>query len=420
MKKMNKYLLFIGLIMFACVVNVSAGVKYTRYECNELKDKDYPIRYHLMNHDPDPVCQYNEYITMTEFTKGDTSSYWLLGGDGHKLENPSSFSDHYPNFIVVVGKNDIDWYGADTIEAARNEFRSHWVPEGIFINENYLKQLKNEVKDFDTAVYKTCAYETYGDRSNIKLMFNKDGYYIESKTYLVKTISFSSNFMYTVHSSIKNNECPALQLCHKNIINGSHPEYYYTVYSDSMDEASSEIKCEWDSKTTSNGVSVCYTYETYKNDLEKYYSSGDKTNYNRLKTEISSMCKFVTSNRPYKDLCTQACMKFNDDIVKIEGTNTLSEDNCGFSNKMVIWIMNILRWVKYIIPVLLIVLSILDFIKAMAGEKDDDLKKAQKHFVTRLIVAVLIFIMPLIIEFVLNKMGFSAEDCGIKNIGLGK
>jgi hypothetical protein len=75
--------------------------------------------------------------------------------------------------------------------------------------------------------------------------------------------------------------------------------------------------------------------------------------------------------------------------------------------------MNILRWVKYIVPVLLIVLSMLDFIKAMAGEKDDELKKAQKHFTVRLIAAVLIFLIPFILEFIFDKMGFVYEGCGI-------
>ena len=60
-----------------------------------------------------------------------------------------------------------------------------------------------------------------------------------------------------------------------------------------------------------------------------------------------------------------------------------------------------------------ILLGIIDFIKAIVSEKDDEMKKAQGHFVKRLIAAALIFIIPFIIEFILNKMGFAANGCGI-------
>ncbi|MDO4963845.1 MAG: hypothetical protein Q4E75_07120, partial [bacterium] len=58
-------------------------------------------------------------------------------------------------------------------------------------------------------------------------------------------------------------------------------------------------------------------------------------------------------------------------------------------------------------------LGILDFIKAMSQDKDDEMKKAQKRFVIRLISAALIFILPFILEFILNKMGIDANGCGI-------
>ena len=54
-------------------------------------------------------------------------------------------------------------------------------------------------------------------------------------------------------------------------------------------------------------------------------------------------------------------------------------ETCGFSNRLIYWINNILKWVKYIVPALLIVLSILDFIKAMSSDKDDELSKAKKR-----------------------------------------
>jgi hypothetical protein len=86
---------------------------------------------------------------------------------------------------------------------------------------------------------------------------------------------------------------------------------------------------------------------------------------------------------------------------------------CGFSGRLLVWANNILRWIKYILPVFVIVLAILDFIKAIGADKDDEMKKAQKRFITRLIAAALVFIIPLIIEFILTKMGFGYDSCGL-------
>ena len=89
------------------------------------------------------------------------------------------------------------------------------------------------------------------------------------------------------------------------------------------------------------------------------------------------------------------------------------DNDCSISDRLIIWIANIVRWIKYIIPVAVMVLGILDFIKAISAGKDDEMKKAQGNFIKRLIAAALIFIIPLIIEFVLDKMGYASNGCGI-------
>ena len=109
---------------------------------------------------------------------------------------------------------------------------------------------------------------------------------------------------------------------------------------------------------------------------------------------------------------TNLCLKIQDYLPGIE----FNSGTCGFSQRLIHWIANIIRWVKYIIPVAVIVLGILDFIKAMSANKEDEMKKAQQRFIRRLIAAALIFIAPFIIEFVLDKLGFAANGCGIINL----
>lgn len=97
------------------------------------------------------------------------------------------------------------------------------------------------------------------------------------------------------------------------------------------------------------------------------------------------------------------------------GINKGNIGSCGFSARLLSWGRNIIKWVKYIIPVILIVLGILDFIRAVTKDKEEEMKKAQDRFVKRLIAAALIFIIPFILGFVLDKMGFGdyIDGCNV-------
>ena len=158
---------------------------------------------------------------------------------------------------------------------------------------------------------------------------------------------------------------------------------------------------------------------TFFNDKQSIIEGSDATDTEKYTAyiDLKDYCNIITAKQNYNNnpkSCLYRCLHITDYIDYYPGD---IPGECGFSGKLVAWIENILRWVKYIVPVILIVLSILDFIKAIASEKEDEMKKAQKHFTTRLIAAVLIFLMPILIEFILGKMGFDAESCGISNIG---
>ena len=62
----------------------------------------------------------------------------------------------------------------------------------------------------------------------------------------------------------------------------------------------------------------------------------------------------------------------------------------------------ILNVVKVIAPILVLVLGIIDFAQAIFSDNDDSLKKAQGKFVKRLLVAVLLFLLPIFVNFLLT------------------
>lgn len=136
--------------------------------------------------------------------------------------------------------------------------------------------------------------------------------------------------------------------------------------------------------------------------------------YNVAKENLKLFCKkIIEYGNVGLSRCLGLCLSLGKEpFFKVDFSNY----DCGFSGKLILFIGNIIRWVKYIIPIVVIMLGILDFIKAIVADKEDEMKKAQQRFIKRLIAAALIFIIPVILEFVLNKMGFNAMGCGIINL----
>ena len=71
---------------------------------------------------------------------------------------------------------------------------------------------------------------------------------------------------------------------------------------------------------------------------------------------------------------------------------------------------------KYAAIVVLFVLTIVDFAKATTSSKDDAVKKALQTAIKRLIIAVIIFFLPMLINFILDLLGIVTTDptCGIQ------
>lgn len=74
-------------------------------------------------------------------------------------------------------------------------------------------------------------------------------------------------------------------------------------------------------------------------------------------------------------------------------------------------IKELFGFIKIGIPVLLILMGSIDFVKGIIANDDQKIKKAQKDFVTRLIIGVVIFFVPSIITFLLSLIGI--ESCDI-------
>ena len=77
-----------------------------------------------------------------------------------------------------------------------------------------------------------------------------------------------------------------------------------------------------------------------------------------------------------------------------------------------------LKIIKISIPIILIGLGVVDFTKAVFADNEDTMKKAQKTFIKRLIIAIIIFLVPTFVSLLLNLANeiwptISPGTCGI-------
>ena len=82
----------------------------------------------------------------------------------------------------------------------------------------------------------------------------------------------------------------------------------------------------------------------------------------------------------------------------------------------VAWLLQkLLNYIKVLGPILVIVLSSVDFMKVIIKSDDDAMQKAGKKLGYRLILAALLFFIPTVVEVLLGIFGITSDPtCGIQ------
>lgn len=78
-------------------------------------------------------------------------------------------------------------------------------------------------------------------------------------------------------------------------------------------------------------------------------------------------------------------------------------------------VATIIKGIKIVVPILLIIWGMLDFAKSVVAKKEEDIKKYQKAFISRLISAVLVFLIVVIVQLVVNLLGGVEEESNDPN-----
>lgn len=82
----------------------------------------------------------------------------------------------------------------------------------------------------------------------------------------------------------------------------------------------------------------------------------------------------------------------------------------------VAWLLKkIFNWVKLLGPFIVLVMSSIDYSKVLLNGDDEEMKKAQKKLIVRLILAGALFLLPDLLKVVLNLFNITSNGiCGLE------
>ncbi len=106
-----------------------------------------------------------------------------------------------------------------------------------------------------------------------------------------------------------------------------------------------------------------------------------------------------------------------------QGGQTVSCGNIeGIPDRIPQITSTIVTFIQILVPIFLVVFGMLDFVKAVVAQKDDEIKKGQKMFLKRLLVGAFVFFILVIVKLVISLVAGSdasgiieCMDCFLSN-----
>ena len=439
MKK--RYLIYFMIFMFVLFVpkvTQAAECSYEVYECTNSENGYLSIA--NLDHTLSNYCsKYSEYTLKLSGKSGNiykgTKKLGQWGDFGGQEDLQNWDSSSCPNYVLTLHvSTGYDWYAYDDLSTAEDK-ASKTKATIIFIRSNLLTELKKNVEAFDTSVGITCPYtKKIGImEKHFEIDYNPQGYALEART-TDATSAGSGKDYYQISNAMKNKvylkdptKCEDVYVeldQQEDVGTMSNPKInnYYMIYADTADCYEDGGDCDKTDGTVSsdNGENKsCSTYEqrfeTYSNNYAECvnnYSNLDCEKATNIEIKMKIACENLFKKQTYGDSCLEFCLSLDREIAIVKQTNAKDYNNsqCGFSARVLNWLMKIIKWIRYIVPVLLIILSVMDFIKAVASDSEDEVRKVGAKFVKRLIVAALIFILPLLLDFILGIFNIPVKD----------
>ncbi len=248
---------------------------------------------------------------------------------------------------------------------------------GLVCNTNYATNYKNELNDYYTRTVNTAEVYNY-DWSNWKEMQANASENCASKT-------SKGDFVECYIDDAKNRSVNAYQAMTNE---GTYFEKATKAGCTKEDLAiDNDIKKVWNDlfqKLYDNGIIAEEAKEKLQNDLDEQMKKIEEAKDALFKATGLNELKATKSEKKETISCNELFGSASD------------EDSLM---SFIVWIFNILR---FLVPVILIILGSIDFGKVVLSNDKEAMSKALSTFVIRVIIAIAIFLLPTLISLILR------------------
>lgn len=170
------------------------------------------------------------------------------------------------------------------------------------------------------------------------------------------------------------------------------------------------------SSNTKETTAILQHFRSTENVLESAVGNLVKQNeYKEEEKEEPLSCKEFTNSKKDCEVNPYfSCMWVEGDGYSYCNVNDLQYIRCGDAfdiPKEVPPITSFLiNFLKILTPLILIVISMIDLIKAIASSKEDEMKKVQQTLIKRIAAAALVFFVIAIVQFVIKKVANNIKE----------
>lgn len=231
-------------------------------------------------------------------------------------------------------------------------------------NGQYTQEFYNSISSLDDSVK---AYYGLNDKNNVPKSNTRLGDF----TYTQKCPPYLVHFKNTNQAYVASSESDAMEILKIIWLTNSRKQGYITIEKKSGD-TDNDNKDPDASKYTS-----CASFGHSDCEHNKYFSCLWVEKYGH------SYCNF-------------------DNLTYVK-----CGDSWDIPDKLPSIISFIVNFIKIVTPIILVFVSVLSLLKAVANSKEDEMKKAQSTLIRRIIAAVIVFFIIQITQFVIFKV---AED----------
>lgn len=85
----------------------------------------------------------------------------------------------------------------------------------------------------------------------------------------------------------------------------------------------------------------------------------------------------------------------------------------GMSSQLPQLVHLVIDIIKFAVLIILVIVGMLDLLKAVMAQKDDEIKKAEQTLLKRVIAGILVFFVVAIVQFVFKVTTDESENAGI-------